>query len=144
MIIEGVRGASQKACVRFGGIDRATLWRWEQQGRAGESEYAAIVEELDRAEAEFEAEMVAVFVNEARTGRPGAWQAAMTILERKHPEEYGQRTNIVVSGDRPILFEHHHVDVDAELARIQERLGLNGERPALPRRSAVPSSFLGD
>ena len=46
-------------------------------------------------------------------------------------EEYGQRTNVVVSGDRPILFEHHHVDVDAELDRIQERLGRNGDRPAL-------------
>jgi hypothetical protein len=53
--------------------------------------------------------------------------AAMTILERQHPEEHGQRTNVVVSGDRPILFEHH-VDVDAELERLQERLGLNGQR----------------
>lgn len=122
---------SKERAVRFAGIDRATLWRWEQKGRAGEPEYAEFVDDLDRAEAEFEAEMVAVVVNEARTGRPGAWQAAMTILERQHPEEYGQRSNVVVSGDRPILFEHHHVDVDAELARIQERLGLNGDRPAL-------------
>lgn len=99
--------------MRLTGIERATLW-WEQKGRAGEPEYAEFVEELDRAEAEFEAEMVAVVVNEARAGRPGAWQAAMTILERQHPEEYGRRTNVVISGERPILFEHR-VDVDAEL-----------------------------
>jgi hypothetical protein len=98
------------------------------------------VQELDHAEAEFEAEMVADVVNEARTGRPGAWQAAMTILERQHPEEYGQRTNVVISGDRPILFARH-VDVDAELERLQERLA-RGERRALPRRSASPSEFL--
>lgn len=66
--------------------------------------------------------MVAVVVNEARTGRPGASQAAMTILERQHPEEYAQRTNVVVSGDRPIVFAHHR-DVEAELGRLQERLG---------------------
>jgi hypothetical protein len=78
--------------------------------------------------------MVGVVVNEARTGRPGAWQVAMTILERQHPEEYGQRTNLVISGDRPILFARH-ADIDAELERLQERHGLNGDRPALPRRT---------
>jgi hypothetical protein len=65
----------------------------------------------------------------------------MTILERQHPEEYGQRTNVVVSGDRLIVFEHH-MDVEAEFARIQERLGRGDERPALPRRSNSPSSYL--
>jgi hypothetical protein len=48
---------SKERAVRFAGIDRATLWRWEQKGRAGEPGYAEFVEELDRAEAEFEAEM---------------------------------------------------------------------------------------
>jgi hypothetical protein len=64
----------------------------------------------------------------------------MTILERPHPEDYGQRTNIVVSGDRPIVFAHH-VDVDAELERSQKRIG-RVERPALPRRSREASSLL--
>jgi hypothetical protein len=65
----------RRSIVRFAD-PTLTLWRWEQRGRAGEPEYAELVKELDRAEAEFEAEMVAVVVNEARTGRPGAWQAA--------------------------------------------------------------------
>jgi hypothetical protein len=63
---------------------------------------------------------------------------SLTILERQYPEEYAQRTNVVVSGDRPIVFEHH-VDVDAELARIQERLGRGRERAPLPQGSTPPS-----
>jgi hypothetical protein len=64
----------------------------------------------------------------------------MTILERQHPEEYGQRTNVVISGDRPILFEHQ-VDVDAELERLQDRLGRGERRQAPPcplERSSMP------
>jgi hypothetical protein len=55
----------------------------------------------------------------------------MTIPERQHPEEYGQRTNVVISGDSPILFMRHVV-VDAELERLHERLALGAERGALP------------
>ena len=57
----------------------------------------------------------------------------MAFLERQHLEEYAQRTNVVVSGDRPIVFAP--VDVDAELERIQKGLELNGEGPALPKES---------
>ncbi len=53
----------------------------------------------------------------------------MTILERQHPEEYGQRTNVVVSGDRRIVFAHH-----------AERLGRGDERPALASGPSVSGS----
>jgi hypothetical protein len=34
---------------------------------------------------------------------------------------------VAISGDRPILFEHQ-VDVDAELERLQDRLGRGDRR----------------
>jgi hypothetical protein len=46
----------------------------------------------------------------------------------------------VISGDEPILFARH-MDVDAELKRLRERLGRDAQA-ALPQRASSPSSFL--
>ena len=51
--------------------------------------------------------MVAVFGNEARTGRPGAWQAAMTL---RAP---------AAGGVRPAYQRRRHVDLEAKLAAFK-------------------------
>ena len=56
---------------------------------------------------------------------------------RAPASEYGQRTNVLLRGERPILCGHH-LNVDADLERLHEKFRFNGERRALPRRWSSP------
>lgn len=76
--------------------------------------FLAFVEADEKAEAEFRRSCHAVILRAAQN--PNHWQAAMTILERRWPEDYGRRivdVNAEVKGT---------VQVDVRASELLERL----------------------
>jgi hypothetical protein len=130
------------------GIDTSTLWHWIDRGEQGIEPYAALVRDLERAETEFEQEMVSL-VAEAARADPRNWTAAMTILERKHPERYGRRDVHVVEGnpERPIITHQVLHDPEARaaattllnrVAELQEAETVEGEAEEVEFESLGP------
>ena len=82
-------GNRRETACQLAGISGRTLYRWIEQGEAGEEPQAAFVRELKRAEAISEAKIVANVI--AASEKPQFWAAGMTYLERKYPEHWGRR-----------------------------------------------------
>ena len=68
------------------GISEASYFAWKLRGEKGEEPYASFLESLKRAEEEAEAALVLTI---KRAGG-SQWQAAMTLLERRHPKRWGR------------------------------------------------------
>src|SRR5689334_791881 len=95
-IREGNRPASAARLVK---VHHSTLFRWLREGEADpESPYRKLWEDCEQALAEWEAEMVELVVDAARSRKPGTWTAGMTLLERRMPEHYGRRDAVAVEG----------------------------------------------
>ena len=84
--------------AEYAGIGASTYHRWMQQG---EQETSGPFREFRDAvkNAESEAEVRAVAIIQKHMERN--WQAAMTYLERKHPQRWGRRLDVTTAG-RPV------------------------------------------
>ena len=91
-ILQTMRGGGYAitACQRAG-ICEDTLYTWLQKGSEGKEPYAAFAESFKRAEADAETQAVATVLKVAFDPQDPNWQAAMTYLERRHPERWGRR-----------------------------------------------------
>jgi hypothetical protein len=69
------------------GISRRVFYNWKERGETGEEPYASFLHSLIKAEAESETTLT---MKVYRAG-DSIWQAAMTLLERRHPERWGRR-----------------------------------------------------
>lgn len=93
-------GHPRHAAATAAGIHTRTLYTWLAQAEADADEglatvYAQLHHALARAEAEAEVRMVEL----VRAHAVGDWKAAAWILERRHPERYGRRDKVDVSGE---------------------------------------------
>jgi hypothetical protein len=87
------------------GVSRAVVYQWLTRGKdapAG-SAYRQFAEDVEQANAEAAARLVQI-VSEAAVDD---WRAAMTLLERRFPDEYAKRERHEVAGpqDGPIKVE---------------------------------------
>lgn len=74
-------GNSASNSARLAGVSRETVRKWKLRGETGEEPYAGFVVTLKAAEAEAEAEMVAL----VRKAAIVSWQAGAWWLERRCP-----------------------------------------------------------
>ena len=81
-----------QACIAAG-ISDQTLANWRLRGEGGEEPFLGFLVALKKAEAEIEAEMAAVVVDQ---GRKGQWLASMTYLERRFPKRWGRQERIEI------------------------------------------------
>lgn len=116
------RGQAAMQC----GISGTTLSDWLQKAAAEREmgvlaqdleypEYRTLLEDIEKVEAQFEQRMVGKVVKAAESEAPNTWQAAMTLLERKHPERWGRRDTskiVVEGGERPIQVETRSIIFD--------------------------------
>jgi hypothetical protein len=102
------------------GISRATFYNW-----VNEDESFAL--QVEAAEGEVEREMVGRVLDAARSG-PHYWAAAMTYLERRHPEEWSRQDRIrhqfegqVRLDVRPMLASPEQIEHIAALEALHAR-----------------------
>lgn len=89
------------------GVSENTLYNWIEQARNGEikpelGSTAAFLEAIERGLARFEGANVAV-ISGARAPKPGGWQPAAWLLERRLPDRWGQRRDINVTAKSQVL-----------------------------------------
>jgi hypothetical protein len=149
-IVDGIKaGMYRSPAAKAAGISAWTLSDWLTKaeaerllltsGQIREDEimypkYQALLEEIEFHEAKFEGRMIKKVVTAAESEAPNTWQAAMTLLERKHPERWGRRDTsklVVEGGDKPIQVETRGIIFD-ETSR-----GLSRD---LLRRLAAPGA----
>ena len=138
-IVEALRqGLYIATTARLVGISRDSLFRYLKQGEldaeAGiDSGYARLYLDASAAQAGFEQEMVGLIADAARKN-PQNWPAAMTILERMHPDRFGRRdTTVLEGGDRPaIVVNVHDADTRALTKGLLAKLSQPGPAPQLP------------
>ena len=126
-ILEGVgKGMPIARMCSLLRINRSTYYEWLRRGRIGENPYAKLVEDLEYVEAELEKRLMGVVMDAALEGKN--WIPAMTILERKWPQNYGRNRDVTIthkSTNVPALEEVNVIDVTEELDR---RLGNGSEK----------------
>lgn len=99
-IVRMVRAGSYKeVAARAAGIGTSTLYSWQERGEADrvegrQTEHAAFVEALTRAEAEAEVHAIAAVRKVMETD----WRAAMDYLARRYPERWAKREKLEHTG----------------------------------------------
>jgi len=91
-IVQAVKaGNYAKVAAQYAGVDESTLYRWIRQGeRQGSGIYYQFCQSLKEAEAESEVRAVAIINRHMNEN----WTAAMTYLERRHPDRWKRRDEL--------------------------------------------------
>jgi len=147
-IAEGVRrGMYPHRAASLAGVSDQSCYRWLEQGRAeqaqgmgpGESLFVAFVEAIKASEAEFIAECLEVI--RAAGKMPQHWTSAMTHLERRFPDEYGQKGRVTI--ENPAL-ESFSRAILAALEKPSEWTMGPAKPPMLPAPQARESGHTGN
>lgn len=128
-----------------------TFHGWLKKGRLQPDDFpdhAAFLEELEQAEAEWEAQTVTQINATAQSGLPNTWQAGMTMLERKKPDRWGKRETRVIEGEGQGALPQINVlvlnDPDARNAHrdlLRSVDAASRSRPGIPERASVDSEL---
>jgi hypothetical protein len=81
----------ETAC-KLAGISKASYYNLKKRAESGDEPAMAFVDALEKAEALAESQMVGCVSKAAQAG-PQFWAAGMTLLERRHPERFGKRSD---------------------------------------------------
>jgi transposase-like protein len=88
VILESLKkGRSIQATASLAGVNKSTIYRWLKRARKGDEAFIEFLEQIEYAQAQFEAEAVDAI---RKKGKEGAWQAYAWMLERKHPDRWGR------------------------------------------------------
>lgn len=142
LIVELVRKGSYRAtAAKQVGMHPSTLSRWLIEGQDDpESQYRALYEDIEQAEAEWENERLGQISDVASSGRPNSWQANAWLLERRMPDKYGRNDRVTVEGgERPIEVATHHL-----LANPEALQGLLGQLAAMQTPAPVGEEIEGE
>ncbi len=107
-VLVGMRlGLSRTVAAQAAGVGKDAIRRWALVDRR----FALALEE---AEGTAQAMLMRLVLQAAAKGLPNTWQAAAWMLERRWPDQYGQKSKLDVS-----------LDVHDEARRIAEEMGLD-------------------
>lgn len=87
-------GATREVAASAAGVGESTLYQWLKKGRDGVEPYVEFAEAIEKADAEGELSNIRTI----KTASTSTWQAAAWLLERKHPERWGRRDRMEVTG----------------------------------------------
>ena len=93
-VVSAIRaGNYANVSAEYAGISERTFYRWLQRGQEAKSgRYRQFWLSVKKAESESEVRAVAIVQKHMDSN----WQAAMTYLERKHPDRWGRRDRLRV------------------------------------------------
>ena len=96
-LLDSIRlGAFIEHACYYAGINSSTFRRWRDQANKGIEPFASFWSEITMAESEAIIRRVARI---EQAGIAGNWQADAWYLERKHPDKFGRRDRVELSGD---------------------------------------------
>src|SRR5262245_6191057 len=84
-----VQGNYRETAAKIVGISSRAIRMWMEKAEAGDERYQAVAQVVQIAEGLAEASAVRNVMAAGKS--PQFWAAAMTYLERKHPEKWGRR-----------------------------------------------------
>ena len=105
-------GNSKTDAFKSVGIHVDTGFAWLKEGRESASADELLVRfarVAEKAVARFNAEMVEKVRGAAMSGQPNTWQAAMTLLERRDPDNWGKRDKTTIEYEGDPLIELNQV-----------------------------------
>lgn len=124
-VLTGIRvGNSRTRAAVAAGITKDTVRRWADR-------YPSFARRLDQAEAEGVALLLGAVRQHAMSGAPNTWQAAAWILERTHPDEFGQRSRVDISMD----IREHVKEIAAETGLDEAEIMAEAERLLTEKRA---------
>ena len=104
-------GAPIKSACGCAGISETTFYKWmnwADSDRKDASTYAQFRDNIKKAQGQAAQRWLAIIEKAAMAG---SWQAAAWKLERKYPEEFGNRTHLAMSaGDKPVTINYQLID----------------------------------
>jgi hypothetical protein len=111
------RGKSKTDCFRLIGVHPDTGFAWLKQGREGiHPELERFERIFERCVAHFSSRMVDMVEAAASSGAPNTWQAAMTLLERRDPANWGRRDALALEATKgPVIQLNQVVLVDGDV-----------------------------
>ena len=116
-LLKGLRnGMTRRAASGFAGFSKTTLYRML------EKDDGTLVTAIEKAEAEAEATYSFVIAQAATD--PKNWTAAAWWLERRHPQEYGKREHVEMTGKDGGPIDHRDVSTltDYEKSALAEAI----------------------
>ncbi len=96
-----------KAC-EYASISEAVFYKWMKKGEddlacgktSKQSKYVAFIEDVKKARAKFQMRHLARITQASDNG---SWQASAWLLERRCPDEYGQRADVNITNDKIVV-----------------------------------------
>jgi hypothetical protein len=118
------KGYSKADVSRRAGLHADTIFAWLKDGREDKhpllTRFALLYE---RAAAHYNAHMVDMVTQAATSGAPNTWQAAMTLLERRDPANWGRRDTTKIEHEgAPLVQLNQVVLVDDETRELSRSL----------------------
>ena len=103
------------------GIGESTYYDWLKRAEEGDTGiFGEFAKAAKQAEAQAEAELLATVREAATTDKN--WLAAMTLLERRHPERWGRK-------DRSLIQIEEHKQVTITTVEVVKDYGQGGKLP---------------
>lgn len=109
-VLDGIRkGLSRTRAARLVGISHDTIRRWAER-------FPEFAMQLEQADAQFVLTHVSGIASYADAEKPNSWTARAWLLERTHPDEFGQKSRLDIT-----------LDTEQFLAEMAEKFGLTTE-----------------
>lgn len=103
-----LRGNSKTDSFRKVGVNPDTGFQWLAWGKQDPPHHPILRKfymVVERAHAHYNSRMVGLVTDAASSGAPNTWQAAMTMLERRDPANWGKKviSNVKIEADQPLV-----------------------------------------
>lgn len=105
-------GGTQVDACRSAGISEQTFARWKR-------DHVDFVNAIQKAETECRIRKIARI---DKAGREGTWQADAWFLERKYPDEFGQKLTLRVTPEQAAVLAKHSLSAGDAFALMIEEL----------------------
>ncbi len=102
MVAMASKGATNLMIAKANLVHPDTYQQWIRKGKEDPEafpHYAHLYEEVERVRAELGVQMTGRVIEAANSGLPNTWQAAMTFLERRYPDDFSRHERRTLEGE---------------------------------------------
>ena len=118
--LDGLKlGLTHKLAAQRAGLGESTYYSWIAKGREAKSGlYREFLDEVMRVEGEAAGELLTQIGQHSKDD----WRAAAWILERRHPDDYGKRTELTGKAGGPMQLDSKTEHVFQPTAEVWDEI----------------------